>query len=367
MNGDIIRETFYAISIITILVLLYLLAVSRQLGRKCNYGIGNNRYKCILYLRLLHITSLIETLAYLLNSYGAPTSATGCAVCNYSIIIARQLQLLWTVLAWEVQLRTMTLALRGPRLAEWSGIFWIGLAQFMILLPIFGLVLTLSTWKSYWRLSSEPKCVYGSLDPSLNYVEDTRVALDVILNGVFFFQFLIQTRQASKIVNWLVADLKHISWTGENDMLERLTSDATDCKEKAKSASRRNFIIAANSALWAVLSWVIPNIEVSQTPFDIYLDRVAMVLRILTVNCSFYLIFSEWKQYICLFCYHHRRPQLGVWSSDSLPLTENKRGEHFLKRIGEDEEVEYFASPAVIYKNKGRSRRNKRTEPERCE
>jgi len=364
MKNDIIKETFVVISVITILVLLYLLAINWRLGRKGKFRLGN-RYKCILYLRLLHITSLIETLAYLLNSDGAATSATGCAVFNYSIIIAGQLQLLWAVLVMEIQVRMMTIALQGSRLAVWSGIFWIGLTKFMISLPIFALVLTLTTWKSYWLPSSEPKCVYGSLR-SMMWVGDTRVALDVMVNGVFLFQFLIQTRQASKTVNYLVDDLKYMRSIGENNVLELLTADATDCKEKAKSASRRNFLIAFNSTLWAVLSYgVFPYIEVSQTPYDIYLDRVVMVVGVLTVNCSFYLIFSEWKQYICLFSYRYRRPQLGAWSSESLPLTETKNGDHFLKRIGEDEEVEYFASPAVIYKSKRKSKRDRRTE--RCE
>jgi len=363
MNKDVMKETFGVISVITVLVLLYLLAINWKLGRKYKHGLGN-RYKCCLYLRLLHITSLIEIFAYLFNTYGAATSATECAIFNYSIIIAGQIQLLWGVLVWEIQVRTMTKALQGPRLTVWSRIFWIGLTEFMILLPIFGLVLILATWKSYWDPSSEPICYYG-INKSRIWVMDTRIALNIIVHGVFFFQFLIQTRQASKMVNHLVADLKHIkSNSSENEVLSRLTFDATSCKEKAKSASWRNFLIGANAALWAVLSYgVIPNIEVYMTPFDVYLDRVAMVLGVLTVNCSFYLIFSEWKQYICLFYHRHRQPELGAWSSESLLLTETKSGEHFLKRIGEDLEVEYFASPAVIYK--GKSREYRRTE--RCE
>jgi len=365
MNKDIMKETFGVISVITILILLYLLAINWQLGRKYKHGLGN-RYICCIYLRLLHITSLIETLAYLFNTYGAATSSTECAIFNYSIIIAGQIQLLWAVLAWEIQVRTMTKALQGPRLSVWSRIFWIELTKFMILLPIFGLVLTLSTWKSYWDPSSEPICWYG-INKSRIWVVDTRIALNIIVHGVFFLQFLIQTRQASKMVNDLVADLKHIkSNNSENEVLTRLTSDATGCKEKAKSASRRNFIIGANAALWTVLSYgVIPNIEVFMTAFDVYLDRVAMVIGVLTVNCSFYLIFSEWKQYMCTFYHGYRRPDLGAWSSESLLLAETKSGEHFLKRMGEDQEVEYFASPAVIYKGKGKSREYRRTE--RCE
>jgi len=354
-NIEIIYDTMGVISFITIFVLIYLLAINWQLCIESKNGFGNKK-KCLIYLRLLHISSLIETLSYLLNTYDAASSVTGCAFLNYTILVSGEIQLLWMVLAWEIQVRTMSLALQGPQLGILARIFWRGLTEFMIIIPIFGIVINLCTWTSNWDSTLKPKCAM-TIPISKIWVLNTRIALSIFVHGFFFFQFLIQTRQASKMINYLVTDLKDIHTTSQNRAIEKLKSDASDCKEKAKSASRRNLIIGANAMFWAVLSnGVITNIEKNMSSFDTYLDRFSVVLGVLTVNCSFYLIFSEWKSYICFFC-RHRRPRFGETDSyDSLLLGERNSGEHFLKRIGDDQEVEYFASPALIYSDKRKSR-----------
>jgi len=355
-------EAFGVVSVIAVLVLLYLLVMNWQLS-SLNKNRSGNRYKCLIFLRFLHITSLIEIVTYLLNTYGAATSATVCGFLNYSITVSKELQLFWVVLAWEIQVRTMTLALQGHRLGILSRIFWVGLPKFMIIIPIFGLVLTLCTWTSNWDLSIEPNCTFA-LSESKAWVLNTRIALSFIVHGVFFLQFGIQTRQASKMANYLVADLKDISTTEQDRVVERLKSDATACKLKAKSASKRNLIIGANAMLWTGLCYgVIPHMQQLWTSFDTYLDRVALVFGGLTVNCSFYLIFSQWKLYLCLFCKRYRRPTLGDESSESLLMVRRPSGDHFLKRMGEDEEVEYFASPAVIYEARSRSKRKTKSMP----
>lgn len=362
---EIMYDTMGVISLITIFVLIYLLAMNRQLRIESKNELGNNRHKCLIWLRLLHISSLIETLSCLLNTYGAASSVTGCAIINYTILVSGEIQLLWMVFAWEIQVRTMTLALQGPRLGILARIFWIGLTEFMIIMPIVGLVINLCTWSSRWDPTLEPKCAIV-IPISKIWVLNTRIALSMLVHGVFFFQFLIQTRQASKMVNYLVADLKDIQTTSPNRAIDRLKSDATDCKQKAKSASKRNLIIGANAMFWAVLAnGVITNIEKNMSTFATYMDRVSVVLGILTVNCSFYLIFSEWKSYICFFCCN-REPKLGKADSyESLLPEERHSGVHFLKRVGDDEEVDYFASPALIYSVKGRSR-TKQSEGETC-
>jgi len=137
-----------------------------------------------------------------------------------------------------------------------------------------------------------------------------------------------------------------------SEAIDRLKTDAKDCKEKAKSASRRNLIIAVNAAFWVLLNYlVIPNINTVETNFDIYLDRLTTVLASLTINCSFYLIFSEWKLYICIFYHHNQQPKF-TEASGSLLLAERTGDKHFLTRTSADKEVEYFASPALIYKDR---------------
>jgi len=347
-------EAMSVVSVTTVCVLIYLIVMNFQLSCESK---TSDRSKVLMYLQLLHFTSLIFTVSYLLNHFEVASNKEECAILNYITFAARDLQLLWTVFAWEIQVRIMTRALWGPscEMSIWRRCFWIVLPKTMIVTPIFALVMNLSTWWSSYDTSLEPPCAMLLL-MSETWVLNTRMILSIAVHGLFFFQFLIQTRVASKMVTHLVADLKRFP-INEGRSIDCLQSDAMVMKQKAQSASRRNLLIGANATVWAVLTCaVIPHLEDDMSAFDIYLVRVALVLSALTVNCAFYLIFAEWRVYICFL---GRREKLvgTIKGVSALPLLADQpsKTKRFYKSVGDDDEVEYFAAPALIYK----SNRNK--------
>jgi len=335
------------ISLITIIVLLYLLAVNCKLGYERKNGSGA-RYRCLIYLRLLHVSSLIETLLELFNTYGGVTAARGCKFVTILIETAKASQLLWMILAWGMQVRAMAQILHGPGHGIFSHIFWSELTKLVVFLPIVCLLLTLCTLDSKWDPSADLKCSFSNY----RWVLYSEATLITTVHMIFLFQFLIQIWQASKIVNDLMAKLTRMSLHDErsSQVINRMRSDATDCKLKAWSASRRNLIIGVNATFWNLWIYLLISPRGKVKTND-YLRRIATVLASLTINSSFYLIFSEWKFYICIFYHQCWWPKLGAEASRSLLHVEglDGKGPQFVKRIATDKEVEYFASPAVIY------------------
>jgi len=335
------------ISLTTIIVLLYLLAVNCKLGYERKNGSGA-RYRCLIYLRLLHISALIETPLELFNTYGGVYAPRGCKFVNILIETAKASQLLWMILAWGMQVRAMAQILHGPGHGTFSHIFWSELTKLVCFLPIVCLVLTLCTFSSKWDPSADLKCSFSNY----RWVLYSEVTLITTVHMIFLFQFLIQIWQASKMVNDLMAKLTRMSLHDEksSEVINRMRSDAADCKLKAWSASKRNLIIGVNATFWNL--WIyLQTSPTGKVKTGEYLQRIVTVLASLTINSSFYLIFSEWKFYICIFYHQCWWPKLGVAVSSPLLQIEGLDGNppQFVKRTATDNEVEYFASPAFIY------------------
>lgn len=244
----------------------------------------------------------------------------------------------------------MTKALRQPHpgfLARLSLL----LMKCMVILPIFIVILNLLTWQSHWDIKQTLRC-WMYLSDHDNYVLYGTCALNILVHLVFLLKFLVQTHQAAKMANLLVSDLKEITVANSADSLCQIEHDATRCKNKARSASRRNLLIAVNATVWAVMAYaVIPF--VGGWTINVYMVRMSLLLGALTNNLFLYFIFSEWGVYICFVC-HRDKLNRTLRGISRMPLVlddclaENK---HFLKRVGDDQKVEYFASPLIIYKS----------------
>jgi len=344
--------TYYmaaTINIFSFSVLLYLLALNCRITYK-NDKINVDRSKVLLYLRLLHIMSIVDVLANLLNTFGVAKSSLWCDVLNYTVLVDKQLQLLWLVLIWKLQVSTMMKALQVPHNAVLPRFFML-IAWLMVIIPLFLLVLNILKWSSHFERNIDPHC-YVELPYRDGWVLITTCALNIQAHVVFLLQFIVQTHQAEKLAKQFLSDLKDVTGGKSTNTLFKLELDATSCQNQARSASKRNLIIGLNATVWSVLSYAISpflSTKSLDTTMKINFQRASNVLGTLANNCFLYLIFAEWKIYLFSLCQRKsdRRTMRGI---SHMPLLADESSQKcFVKKVGDDEEVDYFAPPMVIY------------------
>lgn len=307
---------------------------------------GPYRKRCILYVRFLHITAVIEVVTLLMKHCDLAYSRTSCAVLNYTFTASEDLQFFWYVLVWEIQVRVLTVALQGGQSGRWKR-FLLNLARAMVIIPLVILGTNMAIWESAWdsETADTPECVFNLW---YLWVLNMNIALNFFVHGVFLLLFLVLTRQAYRTVMWLMADLDSIP-KGNGIAAKDLEATAFTCEKRAKSSAIRNVLITFTAMLCVSFrNGIIPMLYRKYGDQEaekfIYIGRIATVLSVLATNLVVYLVFADWATYLCYCCCH----RTGLQRSVIRKIT-NSSKRKFYRREDPEKGVEFYASPALIY------------------
>merc|ERR1719233_288788 len=215
----------------------------------------------------MHIISLVEMLAFLLNHLQLANSALQCSILNYAVSITYQLEMLCLLLCLSIQVSTMIKALQVPRhwfIARSSWLF----PKSVNIIPVLVLFLNCCFWNSKYERQDDPSC-YMELPWHNRWVFLIEIILNIWANLVYLISFLVQTHQATYLAKQLECDFKELNNAGCPKSLFHLKLDAVRCRKKAKSASKRNVVIGINATLWSAYaviaySWIMFTRENSE-------------------------------------------------------------------------------------------------------
>jgi len=271
--------TVLVLGVFVICALLLLLLINVRASKKLA-----NEKVCLLYLRLLHLSSAFMVIVIVIKNIGMPESCEHlCVYVNYVYFVTGMFCRIWIYLIWENQYRMVTIAINKIEDSLSCHLALLG-GQILVLLPIINLPLDMLYSKTEWveLTKRDSTCVaFTSV-----WVGDFTMSVELFVNFSFMVLFLVHRSKIRQAARDLKQSLKN-KWNDSD-----ISQAAVSACNAAKKLAIRRAIVTFIDTIWLILIYGVVNNIRRNRPISniVYTKWMLRILQQLSNNTFLYLM-----------------------------------------------------------------------------